>query len=138
MNIDQKFYIWCTRKCLHLWHPPMEVIIWLKDPENIEKAQAASRAAWEASAEEESTGATWIGGAAGASGAAGGAAWAMTSVPPEETGDVVGWIIVWTAKSLDTTVDAVKHEFVSTLTDEELSITDSKWVEYITAEIFTR
>lgn len=40
--------------------------------------------------------------------------------------------------SLDTEYSSIWQHFVSTWTDEDLKITDPEWIDYATAEIFSR
>lgn len=137
MNINQKFLVWCARRCVHLWNPPRSVLDWLDDPENVEKAAKAVDETW---AIIDGEGVAWrndiqdqwvapdrtVWAAYAAAGTVAYAA-AVDHATPE-----------WAIEALCMTIDELKHEFVLTLTDEDLSTTDSEWIEYVTPEIFTR
>jgi hypothetical protein len=127
MNTNQEFAIFCARKCLHLWDPPQEVLDWLTDPENKEKARAAEEAAWAARAAARAAywAAAWA--AAGAVDAAR-AAWAARAAEAA----------YWAAQALDTTETELKFEYVSTWTDEQLNTIDPEWIEYAIVEIMNR
>lgn len=105
MNIDQKFAVWCTTKCYHLWKPPPEILTWINGLDNIEKANAAD---------------------------------AVDHIALKKELAASEWTAKSTARALNTTVENLRHDFVSTLNDDELKTTDPKWIEYVTAEIFAR
>lgn len=137
LSINEKFAIWCARKCLYLWNPPQAVFAWLDDPENINKADVVSDAVFVVNATvlNESWSAAW---------AAVYAANAIARTPavgvPMSLAVVANseWAVDHAAEALDITIDDLKHDFVSTLNDSELTTTNSEWVEYVTAEIFAR
>jgi hypothetical protein len=120
VSTNQEFAIFCARKCLHLWDPPQEVLDWLTDPENKEKARAAEKAAGAARAARA---AAWAASAASA-------AWAAARAAARAA--------YWAAQALDTTETELRLAFVKTWTDEQLSTTDPEWIEYATVEIMNR
>lgn len=125
MNTNLKFAVWCVEKCLPLWDPPEEIFAWLNDPENKEEAMAVIAEIQLPSyiaAEPIKSMATW-------------ATWVAVEAAYYQ------WEFVpssYTARALRTTSNELKHEFVSTWTDEELKTNDPEWIEYATAEIFKR
>lgn len=134
-----------TRKCLHLWDAPQDVLAWLNDPTNREKAIAATRSArveakavhsdWSTQMLEKTAIARWVKWSAiRAAADAAADAIADASTVRESPFRSAGRA----AKALGTTVAELRHEFVSTLTDEELANTDPDWIDYINAEIFSR
>jgi hypothetical protein len=122
MDINLKFAVWCSRKCLHLWIPPKEVLIWLDGPENKDKAKSSAEAVWAG---------TW---AERTAAKASEEAWAA-EISWTARAAVEG---LWAASAFGTTVGEIKLEFVSTFTDEELKTTASEWIEYATVELFAR
>jgi hypothetical protein len=140
MNTNQEFAVFCTKKCLHLWDPPQEVLDWLTNPENKEKAEAAEVAAWAAGTAARAAAlaaARAAGTAAEAAYWAARAAWAAAARAAR-----AAWVAAeaayWAAQALDTTETELKFEFVSTWTDEQLSTIDPEWIEYTAVEIMNR
>lgn len=122
--MNQKFEIWCIKKCLSLWNPPHEVIDWLNNLDDGEKAQLAS----------------WTSGLAARD---------TTNVTKRLIASSIRWyakgsilsaqnLIITTMKVLDTTEHELKIEFVSSLPYEDLSNTNSDWIDYLTVGIFSR
>jgi hypothetical protein len=107
---------------------------WLDTPENEEVAWAAEKVARAAGAAARA--------AARTARTAARAAWAARAV---DAALAAYWAATeaaeaayWAAQALDTTETELKFEFVSTLTDEQLSTIDPEWIEYATVEIFER
>lgn len=156
MDINQKFAIFCARRCLHLWKAPKKVIKWLDNPTQ-EKAYGAAKAAERAAeraadavygspdaiyASENTAAAESAYIAARATYTAADAvhvaAHAVDKSEDTASEAVAIYVAAYVAVELDTTVDVLKHEFMTTLSNDELNIADSKWIEYATVEIFNR
>lgn len=141
MNINVKFFVFCVNKCLHLWNPPKEILIWLDDPENGEKAKLAWESMIATNTKVDSPMGTWAASTAILATAI------ITALKQKKT-TVIPWsavgpaqaslITTYTSKALNITENEIKLDFVSKLTEEELSITDPYWIEYINVEIFSR
>lgn len=146
MNINLKFAIWCTQKCLHLWNPPKKILVWMDDPENYEYSEKARSVAL-------TTKTVTHEGAASAAVAA----LATEAIYWREISRKASWRTVklnmlakvWemdaikcaterASIALDVSISELKHQFVSTWTDEELKTDNPDWIEYVTVEIFSR
>lgn len=123
MNIDQKFCVWCVRECLDLWDVPKEVYTWLDDPEDIQKAKAASRVS-----NAPSFPGIW------AAWTARTAARAMANNEDITQSRCVEWAVI----ALQIKASKLRQEFITTVSDEELKTTDLKWIEHATVELFSR
>lgn len=130
MSINKYFAIWCAKQCVSEWKPSIKIIDWLNYPcdnhdiinpvkELVRKAPIhlgskshSARVTVYAAIliwEEGTASRTW------------------TRVVLDNASHVLG-----------ITIDEIKMKYVATWTDEQLAITDPEWIQYATAELFSR
>lgn len=128
MNTNQKFALWCARKCLLLWKPPQEVIDWL-DAESIWDDNERSSNKYTAKAYSSIINQKRTSNALVAT---------MEAIWTMRDSAWANGTAYWTAVAFDVSEQEIRLEYISTWTDKELTTVDPDWIAYATVEIMKR
>lgn len=128
MTLNQRFAVFCAKKCLHLWKAPTVVIEWLNNPQAETAYKAANATVY--SAYKAANRAEEVSYAAGRS--------AAYTVARGTAADIAHSAAKHASRALDTTEGNLRQQFVATWSEEDLKTEDPDWIEYATAELFER